>query len=1137
MKKIVSGFLAVCTLLTSFQGAAVVSAAADTKADDSAYTASVTFGTKNIMQNVSEVSYAGSTLLSYSNNKEVVKLDMLNGDYRQLDKNGHIYIDISDSFFCGNTDGSEFLVTVDYVDSNKTDFNVKYDKIGGEEGVCETVYAGTTNLIKSHTYTIKDANFANGHDGYDLEIGFPDTWIGTTAKNVMIAGVTIERIPGKNPILTEIKSDVTGNIFNYEDVPAFTETLTSYSAEEQTVTVKRTAANKLGNIEWEATEELTLAPGEVKQIETKPEIKTYGLYYYTVEISNDVIDYTKETQFSYVNTPQDGLFNDRFGYSIHLNTEHSEEVLRDEIEAVLKSGTRSTRDNITWAWNESGSQGNYHMGHVGPVLDLANEYGLNSVWIAASGNTLYTKDNYTFPATDDAAQAFVNFYSYVIDTYGINQIELWNEPNLTSFAAQDQGVYENTWTAYADFVKKVASKLKEKYPDLKIGALSLCGLTSTEELHHTRSFTQAIIDNGAYKYIDAVSFHPYYANSGPELGTEVEACLSHAQMVIDAGVPNLKIWNTEIGWTVAKDGKRDFTDRQQSAWHQRYFILWDEHPELGYYHLYDFMKDGNIREEREHQFGIVDNIHYPENGIPLMAREAYVTLTNMNNVIAGCNEHPTKVETGIDKIYAYKYRNDERGHDILTFWREEEITNETIHVNLGTNKVRLVDSYGNEVELESENGEYDFVPDFELSYVIGDFNSVSITKSQMSVSELNINAIPNDMISVDISGVSGIDSVGIREDNFVELDASTQVSESSIHANVNMPDLREEKTSFWLLLKDGEKIRSAVRIYLDKSEIFNTNLSISLKTKEYTNWNGYLSIKNNSQRNIIDGEVKMVEVGGEELSYKSVYTGPIPAGKTAQVEVPLPRVFERNMKEIKYELQLSDGTVYDISDTANFAFAPYAETAPTIDGKWDKGEWADNTSFEVNQKSQIKKITDWAGKDDLSAVIYTAWDYDNFYITAQVKDDVFCQKDTGVSVWQGDSLQFGLVYGEETNIQIGNFGTKYSEFGAAKTPEGDQMYRWMSEDGSKSEGFVENYELAITRDDETQLTTYEMEIPWSEILPKNIKSFDPNRALGFSLLVNDNDGSGRRGWIEYASGIGEGKNTSLFTYLNLIKVE
>jgi hypothetical protein len=37
------------------------------------------------------------------------------------------------------------------------------------------------------------------------------------------------------------------------------------------------------------------------------------------------------------------------------------------------------------------------------------------------------------------------------------------------------------------------------------------------------------------------------------------------------------------------------------------------------------------------------------------------------------------------------------------------------------------------------------------------------------------------------------------------------------------------------------------------------------------------------------------------------------------------------------------------------------------------------------------------------------------------------------------------------------------------------------------------------------------------------------------MLVNDNDGTGRRGWMEYASGIGQTKNSTLFTYLKLVE--
>ena len=34
--------------------------------------------------------------------------------------------------------------------------------------------------------------------------------------------------------------------------------------------------------------------------------------------------------------------------------------------------------------------------------------------------------------------------------------------------------------------------------------------------------------------------------------------------------------------------------------------------------------------------------------------------------------------------------------------------------------------------------------------------------------------------------------------------------------------------------------------------------------------------------------------------------------------------------------------------------------------------------------------------------------------------------------------------------------------------------------------------------------------------------------MGFSVLINDNDGSGRRGWMECGSGIGKSKDANLF---------
>ena len=50
---------------------------------------------------------------------------------------------------------------------------------------------------------------------------------------------------------------------------------------------------------------------------------------------------------------------------------------------------------------------------------------------------------------------------------------------------------------------------------------------------------------------------------------------------------------------------------------------------------------------------------------------------------------------------------------------------------------------------------------------------------------------------------------------------------------------------------------------------------------------------------------------------------------------------------------------------------------------------------------------------------------------------------------------------------------------------------------------------------------YEISIPWGKIstMPFNVEK---GSEIYFSALVNDNDKAGRKGYMEYASGIGTG---------------
>lgn len=84
--------------------------------------------------------------------------------------------------------------------------------------------------------------------------------------------------------------------------------------------------------------------------------------------------------------------------------------------------------------------------------------------------------------------------------------------------------------------------------------------------------------------------------------------------------------------------------------------------------------------------------------------------------------------------------------------------------------------------------------------------------------------------------------------------------------------------------------------------------------------------------------------------------------------------------------------------------------------------------------------------------------------------------------------------------------------------------------------------MEIIRDEATKSTSYELSIPWGEIIPGGISVKDGS-ALGISVLANYSDGSfvnpgngdSRNGWIEYNSGIGAGKAPIQYGYLILNK--
>jgi len=151
------------------------------------------------------------------------------------------------------------------------------------------------------------------------------------------------------------------------------------------------------------------------------------------------------------------------------------------------------------------------------------------------------------------------------------------------------------------------------------------------------------------------------------------------------------------------------------------------------------------------------------------------------------------------------------------------------------------------------------------------------------------------------------------------------------------------------------------------------------------------------------------------------------------------------------------------------------------------------------------------GDDDLSARASVSRVPSGLRVGIRVRDDVHSQNEPVGAEWLGDSIQFaialpsGVSYawmaaltarGAVANLEIAPIGVS---LGSASLP------------------------LAIRRDEISRETLYDLIIP--SVLPGGAKL--PDR-FSMTLLVNDNDGGGRKGWVEWTPGIGRSKDPSLF---------
>ena len=296
-------------------------------------------------------------------------------------------------------------------------------------------------------------------------------------------------------------------------------------------------------------------------------------------------------------------------------------------------------------------------------------------------------------------------------------------------------------------------------------------------------------------------------------------------------------------------------------------------------------------------------------------------------------------------------------------------------------------------------------------------------------------------------------------------------------------------------------------------------------------WQNELRIYNERSQSPISGTVTFISPDFLAERVGTVRFENIPPYGSKTIRTSIPEDMFKDKITASAIVELDSGERFEIANDYYCSGLARCENPPEIDGVLSPDEWQTFAPLELKYAQQVQMMTDWGGGDDLSGSIYCMWDNDYFYIGAEVTDNLLGDSDAEDRVWACDSIQF--AFAEDDRNSSGR--TEYG-IGLIDGETSVERYAYIPVDtditGITDDMDLEGIEAAVTRSGNK--TYYEAKFPWKQIYGSDggigLKKF-----VRFSLLINDNDQEGRRGWLEYCPGIGYTKDASQFVEFPVLK--
>lgn len=1016
----------------------------------------------------------------------------------------YIYINIDDDLLYDELAALE--VEIEYYDDINAQFSLNYEGQSDTYQSTPGVQTQGTKEWKTVQFYIDDTKLANGENGNDMRLTPFVDGKGKSQKDLCFKSLRIRQVKFKNPVRMTYAMENPGGIFHGE----------TGKGTLHFENILDTQFDVLGDIGlyWDGEPVYTepiqfqIAPNGEYDLEKEFRLDRYGLYTAKVHLkdSGGYFDWIYDVSMS--RTQYNETQNMRYGTNGHYGQGKGNHAINAKL--MREAGCGWVRDGINWLDVEKEPGVFNFPERITGGVDAYVENGLEVLLMIGYWNPLY--DGGKTPASDEAIAAYARYAAETVRHFKgkVHTFEIWNEYNINGFNPSNEPP-----ETYVKMLKAAYGAIKAVDPQATVVGCA----TSEIDI----GWIERVFAAGGYAYMDAVSIHPYTRRE-PDRDALREDIQTLKALCQKYGNGREKpIWITEDGYSSSTNHQEIYGYTEDwiaasQAKHPLADVVYDICDKV---FMYDFQNDGPDINSSEHNFGLIKTWG---NKImdPYSAKKGYASVAFANFFAANHTYDKPIADTPEERIFLYQ-KNDGSGQGIA-MWsagRKKRIT-----LELGP-EITVYDLYGNPETRHSSDGLYTFELTGSPVYIMGNFDQAGMAENPYAAQESYISAARGEALDIVVNRLgcetekifSVQNGQGLTDVQTVKFAAG----EAQKNVQIQIPNTAELGV-YEMQLTDIAGEVPSITVTLDITEpVTVSNMRTGLLYQDkWDYWYGEVELTNNSH-GPLSGSVYFTDYAYAPRVPTQFYS--LTPGETRTVKMVFAPMREKRIAQTELAVELSNGVKITKPMQLSFLAAKKAGAdKPAIDGVLTPGEWRSGTALFIDQADMVRNYIDYGGPADMSGKAYLMWDAEYLYVGAQVTDNIFSQTETDKYIWRGDMMQIGIFHRDlEADYRGQNF-----EIGLAQTRKGTEIYRY-SGIGYKI-GPVDAIDAVVKNTG--NVVVYEAKIPWSEVFEGLVEIGD-GKTVTFSMLINDNDGAGRRGWLEYGSGIGAAKDPSLYLDLYL----